>query len=264
MDSNRPATASSIHRLAAKLPALTQQEITMSCPGQATGETYSARVLSVDHINLKISLPRCLSGNGYLRESTPVVVNFVIGKTLYEAHGKYCADDRHIREVIIDGDIAPTSRRLHDRAAMQIQGAVVPVSNLRLSRGGFADLSWKKCRTMDISAGGALVQIPFQSPTKAHFLLNMDVPGFDGPLFIFAQVQWGNTCDYDQTQYLCGVNFIVREDLEKHFSKRAVSELPGLMLTFDRKKQTELDAFLKERAGVSKQGDTDDRQQDER
>ncbi len=236
----------------------------MHSPDQANGEVYTARVLSVDHIRLKISLPRCLAGSGYLRESTPVIVNFVIGKTLYEAYGKYCANDRHIREVVIDGDIAPTSRRMHDRATLQIQATVVPVSNLRLSRGQFADLSWKRCRTMDISAGGALVQIPFQSPTKAHFLLNLDVPGFDGPLFIFAQVQWGNTCDYDRTQYLCGLHFIVREDLEKHFSNRAVTELPGLMLTFDKKKQNELDAFLKERDGVSKQGDKDDRQQNER
>ncbi len=264
MDTPRSATAATVHRLAAKLPALVQQEITLQCMDQAGGEAYSARVLSVNHIRLKISLPRCLSGNGYLRESTPVIVHFVIGNTLYKAQGKYSADDRHIREVIIDGEIAPTSRRLHDRSAMQIQAAVVPVSNLRLSRGQFADLPWKRCHTMDISAGGALLQIPFQSPARAHFLLNLDVPGFDGPLFVFAQVQWGTTCDYDRTQYLCGVNFIVREDLEKHFSHRAVTELPGLMLGFDRKKQQELDAFLKERAGVSKQGDTDDRQQDER
>lgn len=236
----------------------------MRRPDQAAGEVYTARVLNVDKINLKISLPRCLSGNGYLRESTPVVVNFVIGNTLYEAKGKYCADNRHVREVVIDGDIAPTTRRIHDRTELQIQATVVPVSNLRLSRGQFADLSWKRCHTMDISAGGALVQIPFQSPTRAHFLINLDIPGFDGPVFIFAQVQWGNTCDYDRTQYLCGLNFIVREDLEKHFSNRAVSELPGLMLTFDRKKQKELEAFLKARTGNAKQGDRDERQQDER
>ncbi len=264
MESRHPATESPVHRLAAKLPALVQQEISMHRPGTGSDGVYSARVLSVEHTRLKISLPRCVAGSGYLRETTSVVVHFVIGKTLYEAQGTYCADDRRIREVIIDGEIAPTTRRIYDRTAMQIQGAVVPVSNLRLSRGQFADMSWKRCRTLDISAGGALVQIPFQSPSRAHFLLNLDVPGFDGPLFVFAQVQWGNTCDYDRTQYLCGLNFIVREDLEKHFSKRAVGELPGLMLTFDREKQKELDMFLKERPGDSKQGDRDDRQQDER
>jgi hypothetical protein len=264
MNMENRTTASSVHRLAAKLPALIQQDITMYCPGATRGETYTARVLGVNHIRLQISLPRCIAGNGYLRESTPIIANFIIGKTLYEAHGQYCADHRRSREVIIDGDIAPTTRRMHERTSLQIQGTVVPVSNLRLSRGQFADLTWKRCRTLDISGGGALVQIPFQSPTKAHFLLNLDVPGFDGPLFIFAQVQWGNICDYDNTQYLCGLSFVVREDLEKHFSKRTVSELPTLMLNFDRKKQKELDAFLTARAGASKQGDRNDRQQDER
>lgn len=264
MDMHRPATVLSVDRLAARLPALVQHEITMRRPGGAADEVYSARVLSVNQINLKIGLPRCVSGSGYLRESTAVIVNFIIGDEFYEAQGKYCADDRHSREVIIDGDINPTSRRIHDRTALQIHGTVVPVSNVRLSRGQFADMSWKRCCALDISAGGALVQIPFQSPAMAHFLLNMDIPGFDGPLFIFAQVQWGNICDFDSSQYLCGVNFIVREDLEKHFSRQAISELPGLILTFDRKKQKELDEFLKERAGNAKQGDRDDRQQDER
>lgn len=115
-------------------------------PGPIRGETFTARVSGVDHIHLQISLPRCIAGNGYLRESTPVIANYVIGKTLYEAHGKYCADHRRTRGVVIDGDIAP-------------------------------------------------------------------------------------------------------------ISNRALTELPALMLNFDRKKQKELAAFLKARPGASKQGD---------
>jgi hypothetical protein len=264
MDSNNPSTVSSTDHLAAKLSALIQQDITVYCPGHNHSGTYTARVLEVDHTRLKISLPRCIAGNGYLRQTAPVIANFIIGNTLYEARARYCADDRRIRELVIEGDIAPTSRRRYDRTSLEIQCGVVPVSNLRLSRGQFAGLTWKKCRTLDISAGGALLQIPFQSRTKAHFLLNLDVPGFDGPLFIFAQVQWGNICDFDRTQFLCGLSFVVREDLGKHFSNGAVTELPGLMLTFDKKKQKELDVFLKERDQVSKQGDRNDRQQDER
>lgn len=257
-------TASSVHRLAAKLPALIQQDITIYCPSATRGESYTARVLGVNRTRLQISLPRCIAGSGYLRESTPIIANFVIGKTLYEAHGNYCVDNRRTQEVVIDGDIAPTTRRMHDRTTLQFQGGVVPMSNLRLSRGRFADLTWNRCRTLDISAGGAVLQIPFQSPINAHFLLSLDVPGFDGPLFILSQVQWGNICDYDRSQYLCCLSFVVREDWEKHFSKRTVSELPTSVLNFDRKKQKELDAFLEARAGASKQGDKNDRKQNER
>ncbi len=249
------------HRLAAKLPALIQQDITIHRPGQPRGETYAARVLGVDNIRLKISLPRCISGNGYLRESTPVKANFVIGETLYEADAKYMADDRHTRELVVDGDIAPTTRRRFNRTRLQIQAGFAPVSNLRLSRGQLAHLSWKKCRTLDISAGGALLLIPFQPPVKAHFLLNLEIPGFGGPLFVFGQVQWGGTSDHDRTKYICGLRFVVRELLEKHFSPRAISELPALVLAFDKEKQKELDAFLAEHSGRSKKGDTDDAEQ---
>jgi hypothetical protein len=257
MAPHRSASASvQPHRLAAKLPALLQQDITIHRPYPGHGETYIARVLAVDHIQLKISLPRRLAGNGYLRESAPVIVNFVIGDILYEAEGKYRADDRRTRELTIDGDITPTSRRRFNRTKIQIRTGYAPVSNLRLSRGQLANLNWKTCRTLDISAGGVLLQLPFQPPVKAHFLLNLEISGFEEPMFVFGQVQWGNGSDHDRSQYICGIRFVVKEMLDRHFSARAVSELPALVLGFTRNKQRELDRFLEqESSGRSTQGD---------
>jgi len=256
MDTHRRETApTQPHRLAAKLPALLQQDVTIHRPDPGHGETYVARVLGVDYINLKISLPRRLAGNGYLRESAPVIVNFVIGDTLYEAEGRYNADDRRTRELVIDGNIAPTSRRRYGRTKSRIRTGYAPVSNLRLSRGQLANLSWKTCHTMDVSAGGVLLQMPFQPPVKAHFLLNLDIPGFDGPLFVFGQVQWGGVSDHDRSQYVCGIKFVVTEMLDRHFSTRAVSELPALVLGFTRNKQKELDRLLTRKPDRSKRGD---------
>ncbi len=256
METNRSESASTKpHRLAAKLPALLQQDITIHCPDTPQNETYIARVLGVDHINLKISLPRRLAGNGYLRESVPAIVNFVIGGTLYEAEGKYRADDRRTREFIIDGHIKPTTRRKFNRTKLQVRAGYAPVSNLRLSRGQLANLIWKSCRTLDISAGGVLLQMPFQPPAKAHFLLNLEIPGLDEPLFVFGQVQWGNGSDHDRSQYICGIKFVVKEMLDRHFSSRAVSELPALVLGFTRSKQKELDRLLSQKPGRIKQGD---------
>ena len=258
MAANAESACVPIHRMVAQLPAILQQDITMCASGLGGGIVYTARVLGVDNACMKISLPRRIAGQGYLRASTPVVLNFVIGGTLYEAPADYRADEKHIREVVITGNISPTTRRRFARQPMQTKAGYVPVSNLRLSRGQFANLQWKQCRTLDLSAGGILIEMPFQPPVRAYFLLNLEISGFEGPLFVFGQVCWFSSSKRDRTQYLCGLTFIPREDLVRHFSSRALSELPALMLTFDKNKQKKLDLFMTRLPGRPKRGINDD------
>lgn len=248
----RPTTPSSVqhrYRLAATLPALVQQDITIYCPRDHTRRVYTARVLTVEDLSLRVSLPRHVTGNGYLRTSAEIMVNFVIGGRLYEAPADYRADDQHSREVILVGDIVAATRRRFARIPLQMQAGYVPVSDLSLSRRQFANLRWKQCRTLDLSGGGILMQIPFQAPVNSYLLMNIEIPTFGGPQFIFGQVRWFGISDISRTLYLCGVKFIPMEKLESHFSGRALSDLPDILMQFDTKKQKELDAWLQARSG---------------
>ena len=251
---SKTPTERAVGRLADKLPALIQQDITVFCPNDDAGNVYAARVLAVDDLHLTISLPRRVAGQGYLRSSTPVVVNFIVGRSLYEVSGQYRADDDRSRELILSEDIVETNRRRFERRPITIQTGYVPISDLRLARGQLANLRWKQAITLDISAGGILLRIPFQPPSDAYFLLNLEVSSFDGPLFVFGQVRWFTLSDAGNKTYLCGIRFIPREELSRHFSRRAISELPSIMLPFDLRKQRELDEYLKTHIRPRRQG----------
>jgi hypothetical protein len=244
--------------LMALLPSIIQQDITIYCLGNRSGNMYSAKILEVENNKLRVNLPRRIAGNGYLRSSASVVVNFVIGKKLYQSPAEYHAEGNHTRELILDGEIKKTTRRLYTRYPLQVQNNYVPISDLRLARGKFANLIWKRSITLDLSAGGVLFQIPFQAPVNSYLLMNLEIPAFQGPLFVFGQVRWFGLGDVNRKLYLCGARFLLREELQRHFSKRALSELPPIMLPFDKKKQRELDAYLKTHSGNKTQGENDE------
>jgi hypothetical protein len=255
---NSKTSEKSAANLITKLPALIKQDITICCSGDEPGDMYIARVLTVNESRLDVSLPRRIAGKGFLRKSQPVILNFVIGNTLYEAPAEYKADNNHTRELVIYGDIKQTSRRHYPRHRMQIRAGYVPVSDMRLSEGHFANLRWQKCMTIDLSAGGALLQIPIQAPVNSFLLMNLEIPSFEGPLFVFSQVRWFGLGDTHRRLYLCGIRFLLREELPNHFSRRALSELPPIMLPFDKNKQIELDAHLNRQSGDKKQGESND------
>jgi hypothetical protein len=259
---DRPSNAS-LHcsaDMAAELPALITEEIIIWCYEGNVGEVYSSRVLGVEGQRLRINLPRRIAGNGYLRTSRPVVLNFIIDNQFYRCPAAYEADDEHTRELVINGPIEPTTRRGHGRRPMQAHLGYAPVSDFSLSRGAFANLRWKQSMTIDLSGGGALFQVPFQAPVDSYLLINLEIPTFHGSFFVFGQVRWVGLSETKRRFYLCGVQFILREDLHRHFSDRALSELPAIILSFDKKMQMELDAFLKAAAGHRIQGgDNDDK-----
>jgi hypothetical protein len=244
--------------LIARLPELVQEDIIIHCSGDKSGNIYSARVLGVDGRRIRINLPRRIAGHGYLRTSRPVVMAFVLSRQLYQCPANYNADDEKIRELEIQGEIKPATRRNHKRNQLQINTGYTPVSDFSLARGQFAALKWKKGMTLDISGGGLLFRTPFQPPADSYFLINLEIPAFQGPFFVFGQVRWVGLCDTNRQQYLCGVRFLLREELPHHFSERALSELPAIIISFDKKMQKELEAYLEEHSGHRNQGENDD------
>ncbi len=240
------------------LPSLIQQDVTIHCLDDGTTSIYAARVLEVNERCLRINLPRRLAGSGYLRSSRGVILIFVIGEQLFRCAADYQAEDNHKRELMITGDIEKTTRRFHTRYPLQMHIGYVPVSAMSLARGNFVNLRWKNSITLDLSAGGALLQIPFQAPINSYLLMNMEIPKFRGPFFVFGQVCWFGMSDFNRNHHLCGVRFILKEELSRHFSDHAISELPKIMLPFDKNMQKELDDYLGSQSGHRMQGENND------
>ncbi|MEZ5359870.1 MAG: PilZ domain-containing protein [Candidatus Zixiibacteriota bacterium] len=230
-------------RMIEELPLLLNQDISVQ-KNPADGVVYSAKVLGVERDRLQITLPRGLPDFGYLRDTCPVMITFVIDGTLYEAMGKYLAENKQQRELVVDKRIVESNRRSSRRVPLAIETVYVPISDLSLTSGQLSNLKWRRCKTLDFSSGGLLLALPVQAPVKSYFLLNLEIDTFEGPLFAFGQIRWITKSDGPRTEFNCGVQFIPSELLLHHFSKRALTGLSPMLLGFTRKKQIELDRYL--------------------
>ena len=246
-------------RILDELPLLLQQEISIRRVS-ANDVVYTSKVMAIEGNVLKVTLPRGQSDHGYLRQSSYVIISFVIDGVLYDANARYNADSNQQREIIVDEDIVVSNRRNSERLPIGIETVYVPISDLSLTSGQLSNLKWRRCQTVDISSGGALLSMPIQAPMNSYFLLNLDIESFFGPLFIFSQMRWMAKGSGAQPEYQCGLMFIQAELLPRHFSKRAMGTMPAMMRGFTRKKQEELDSFLKSLSFSGHKGDADDGQ----
>ncbi len=253
MPSQKAKTASkSAQQVLLQLPSLAGGEITIYHPKQKLGNTYSARVLMVEDNLLTITLPRRMAGQGYLRESAGVIVNFVIDDTLYEVPANYRAEDDQMREVIINGDIRSTTRRHFARLPLKVGTGYAPVSDFSLSSGHLPHIVWNWCQTQDISGGGILIETRHQLPVGSYLLLNLEIESFQGSLFVFGQVRWQGISNFNSRLFESGIMFISWNELPYHFSPQTISWLPPIMQQFDKEKQDELDKFLMQNSSLSK------------
>lgn len=233
------------------LLALEGGEVTIIHPEQRLGNIYTARVLMVEDNKLTVNLPRRVAGPGYLRVSAPVIINFVVENLLYKASAEFRAESEEMREIVVQGNIEPATRRHFARIPVEITTGYVPISDLSLSSGRLPRINWQRCQTGDISGGGMLIQTRNSLQVGAYLLLNLEIESFHGPLFVFGQVRWVGMSGNLGRVYHCGIMFIPYEDWPYHFSPPALSWMPPIMQQFDKIKQNELDKFLGQKSSES-------------
>ncbi|MFH1737613.1 MAG: PilZ domain-containing protein [bacterium] len=243
--------------LYSRTPSLIGADLTISLPDGAAGSIYNAKILAADEGRLKINLPRRIAGQGYLRESGAVIVNFIVDDTLYEALGEYHASDEKVRSITINGAILPATRRRYARLPLQITVDYAAVSDVTLTGGRLANVAWRQCRALDISGSGILIQTPVQAPIGSYLLINLQIDSFDGPVYAFGQVRWSGISDTGRRLFQCGVMFIAAEELSIHFSPAAMTAIPSIMRQFNRNTRDELDAFLIGLSGGLNKGEYD-------
>lgn len=227
-----------------RISSLIGSDLTISLPDGAAGSIYNAKVLAVENDRLKINLPRRIAGQGFLRESGTVIINFLIDDTLYEALGEYHASDKKVRYISISGNIRPTTRRRFARLPLGVNVGYAAVSDVTLSSGGLANVSWRQCQPVDISGGGILIQTSAQAPIGSYVLINLQIESFDGPVYVFGQVRWSGISDTGRRLFQSGIMFITSEEQPTHFSPAAMNAIPAIMRQFNRNTRYELEACL--------------------
>lgn len=258
MPARSKATENAVKFTIDDLPMLLNQDIRIINHCEISGRIYSTRVLAVEGNHLQVVLPRRISGHGFLRQSGAVTISFVYKGYFFDVAGRFLAAERGKPEVIVGDHIQKSNRRQHSRLPLQVKAGFAPVSELSISAQKLNRLIWKHGETIDISGGGIMIQTEVPVPMESFFLINLEIENFNGPLFIFGRVCWSSRQESNSGRFQCGIEFIPAEELSKHFSKRACSSLPTLMLSFDAAKQEELASYLGNLSHDSNTGDSNE------
>ncbi|HWR83620.1 MAG TPA: PilZ domain-containing protein [Candidatus Deferrimicrobium sp.] len=139
--------------------------------------------------------------------------------------------------LILGEKVMPLSRRRFPRALMcrPVKLAVMPVATFQRSK--LAHLRWMQTVTVDVSAGGTLIDFSSALEYPTYLFLHLDLEEILLPALVLGQVR--HSLPMDAGHFRVGVEFIVREARDKHFSIVTLKQLPAQVFEFDElKRQT--------------------------
>jgi hypothetical protein len=119
--------------------------------------------------------------------------------------------------------------------------AVIPTSGV--SRPQANRLRWLDSTTTDFSGGGVLVQLTSSLELMSYILLNIDMEDLPLPSLIVGQVRYTYTTE--SGKIATGIEFIVREDRDKHASAGLTDSLPPVVFEYTAALRDSIDGQIK-------------------
>jgi len=203
---------------------------------------YIARIEDFDSNGIVITKPEWIRGGKFLVSNTRVFVRFVKSDAMYHfpAHtrpldGKM-ADKLQLYNI---GSIRRLQRREFVRIDYRTKLSYTIINNLKDEKQEF---SWFPSQTVNISAGGLLIQISSKIKEGDLVLLKMEsYATMNIPRFIVALCR---RLISKNESLLAGVEFIIAEKLHKYFKPEELNKLPIQVKKFDIQNQNKMVRFV--------------------
>ncbi|MEW5924017.1 MAG: PilZ domain-containing protein [Candidatus Zixiibacteriota bacterium] len=116
------------------------------------------------------------------------------------------------------------------------------IAMVRLNR-----LRWFKTKTINLSAGGLLVELPLNLSEEYYMIVNLGIPEVDIPDLIVGRVR--HCRPGRDNHFYAGVEFVIREYCHDTVPKSMIRNLPEKLFAFDKKSRENLDKYLNEKYG---------------
>lgn len=203
---------------------------------------YIARIEDFDNNGIVITKPEWIRGGKFLVSNTKVFVRFVKSDAMYHfpAHTKPFSDKTVDKLRLYDiGSIRRLQRREFVRIDYRTKLSYTIVNNLKEDNEEF---SWFASQTVNISAGGLLIQNSNNIKEGDLVLLKMEsYASMNIPRFIVA---FCRRLISKNESLLAGVEFIIAEKLHKYFKPEEVNRLPIQVKKFDIQNQNKMVRFV--------------------
>ncbi len=140
--------------------------------------------------------------------------------------------------ILLGEKVVPLSRRRFARALISrpVKLAAMPVSTFHRSK--LARLRWLETVTLDISGGGVLIDFSSCLACPTYLFLHLDLGEFPFPPLMLGQALY--SLPRNNGGYYTGLEFIIRENRERHFRPNTLSQLPPVVFKYGKAKRIEL------------------------
>lgn len=137
--------------------------------------------------------------------------------------------------------LVPIVAREYERIVMEKDVRLTYFNIASISSARLNKLKWLETTTKNLSGGGMLVEIPASLSNDYYMILSLGIDDLEIPKLLMGKICHSSQGD---KSYDTGVEFIVREICHEKISKALIRNLPPTLFIFDRKKRSELAAYV--------------------
>jgi c-di-GMP-binding flagellar brake protein YcgR len=209
---------------------------------QFPGKELTSKVLSVTDDNIIIDR----SGSGGLvdelihNQAVEIMVDYRGEPVIFNS--KIAIPSKGKLKIPLAGKLFPVTNREFERIEADLGVRLTYFDDTSILTARLNKLKWIETRTINISGGGMLVEIPSNLTVDFYMILNLGLEGVDLPDLIVGSVRHSRPAM--NNLFHIGVEFITRECYQYKLPKSMVRNLPPKLFDFDNKARDDLDIFL--------------------
>lgn len=209
---------------------------------QFPGQPLTSRVVHASGTTISIDRQGSLGRVDSLVNNQHLVIQFeykdqrvTVNAVLKRTSGGKCS-------LRLGDAVVPLVRRQYKRASLVrlVRLAVLPVNTFRPDR--LSTLRWIESDTLNISGGGVLVDLTSRLERETCVLMNIELSEYNFPSLLCGQVR--HCYQGENNHFMIGIEFVVKEEAQKLFSRSIISRLPQVALRYTAARRAEMNARL--------------------
>ena len=134
--------------------------------------------------------------------------------------------------LVLEKEVTPLSQRRYFRRPMNIPVRLAAYPKVTFRPTDLSRLRWMQTDTINISSGGSLLVVPTILQEDVLLMVNLTVEQVEMPALVMARVRH---CFQSETQqYHAGIEFLVRDEVQRMFAPTKRRELPASVFSYTR------------------------------
>ena len=209
---------------------------------QFPGKSLTSKVVSITGDNIIIDR----SGSDELvddmihNQAVEVLVNYRGELIIFNS--KIAVPSKGKLKIAVAEELFPVTNRKFERIEIHQDVKLTYFDDVSIITARLSKLKWIETKTINISGGGMLVEIPTNLTDDFYMILNLGLEGVELPDLMVGSVRHCRPAL--ASLFHIGVEFITRECYRQKLPKSLVRNLPPQLFEFDNKSRDNLDIYL--------------------